>query len=257
MNDHPRPDRPTLTALLPVMVLAVGLHGCAKDDDPAPDPGPPAPAATVTLRLEHHVDGVPLLFDTVLYANEAGHAYAVSHLEYYISGIKLLTADTGDVGPAIPGAFLINAEQGTTFDLGALAPGGYTGVELRLGLTPDLNITGALPNTIANVNMAWPDGMGGGYHFMKFEGHFLNGATPTGYAMHLGRNENLPTCIATADLQLDGSAQTLVLRFNLNEVFRTPHTYDLVSGSYSMGSMMLMGLLRDNCADAFTATLEP
>ncbi len=245
------------SALLPALLLTVVLPGCSKEDDSLPDPPSPTPGTGITLRLEHHADGVPLQFDTVLYTTASGHSYSVSHLEYYISGIRLLTADTGDVEPMIPGPFLINARHEASFDLGALPPGDHTGVELRLGLTPDLNLTGALPNTIENVNMAWPDGMGGGYHFMKFEGHFMNAGTPNGYAIHLGRNEILPTCLAPDDLHLNGSAQTLLLRFNLNEVFRSPHTYDLVSGSYSMGDMVLMGLLRDNCADAFTAAMEP
>lgn len=252
----PHPRLPEIVLLL-ALPLLVALSGCAKEDEDPPGTADPVQPATITLRLEHHADGVPLLFDTVLYATAAGHTYSVSRLEYYITAIELLTADSTDVEPVVAGPFLVNARNTTTFDLGPLPPGNYTGVRLRLGLTPDLNLTGALPNTLENVNMAWPDGMGGGYHFIKFEGHFLNGGVPTGYAIHLGRNENLPTCHAQGGLLLDGSARTLVARFNMNEVFRTPHTYDLSTGSYSMGSMMLMGLLRDNCADVFTVAIEP
>ncbi len=252
---HPHTHR---TAILIILPLMAGLLSCAKEenDPPANPPTPVAPAAT-TLRVEHYIDDAPLLYDTVLYVTEAGHAYSVSRLEYYISGIRLMTEDCCDEDPVVPGPFYINALNNTAFDLGALPPGNYTGAELLLGLAPDMNITGALPNTLENVNMAWPTPMGGGYHFMKFEGHFLNAGTPTGYAMHLGRNENLPTCLAVGAFQLDNTARTLVLRFNLNEVFRAPHTYDLSTGSYSMGSMMLMSLLRDNCIDAFTIALQP
>lgn len=249
------PHHPSILIALP---LLAGLIGCAKEetDPPSTPPTPVAPAVT-TLRLEHHIDAVPLLYDTVLYTTEAGHAYSVSRLEYYISGIRLMTEDCCDEDPVIPGPFYINALNNVTFDLGALPPGDYTGAELLLGLAPDMNITGALPNTLENVNMAWPTPMGGGYHFMKFEGHFLNAGTPTGYAMHLGHNENLPTCTVAGAFQLDDTARSLIMRFNLNEVFRAPHTYDLATGSYSMGSMMLMGLLRDNCTDAFTITRLP
>ncbi|MBK7240973.1 MAG: hypothetical protein IPI00_12535 [Flavobacteriales bacterium] len=47
------------------------------------------------------------------------------------------------------------------------------------------------------------------------------------------------------------------LRFNLNELFRTPHDYDLLNGNYSMGSMMLMTQLKENAADAFTLNTYP
>jgi hypothetical protein len=241
--------------LLPALTA---LFACSKEGSDPPSASPtPAPPTTITLRMEHHMDGVPLLYDTMLYYTEAGHAYSVSRLEYYISGIRLLTDDCCDIEPVITGPFYINALNYANFDLGNLPAGNYTGAELHLGLTPELNITGALPNTLENVNMAWPTPMGGGYHFMKFEGHFLNAGTPTGYAIHLGRNENLPTCLALGAFQLDENTHTLVLRFDLNEVFRTPNTYDLSTGSYSMGSMTLMGLLRDNCTDAFAITLQP
>ena len=49
----------------------------------------------------------------------------------------------------------------------------------------------------------------------------------------------------------------MALRFNLNELFRTPHDYDLVNGNYSMGSMMLMTQLKENAADAFTLEYRP
>lgn len=247
-------------ARLPLLFLGTVLllAACKKEDPAPPAPPPPAPTASnTTLRIDHHIDGAALAYDLVQYTNEAGHAYSVTRLEYYISDIRLVTADCCDEETVIAGPFYINGTATNQFDLGTLPTGTYTGVEFVLGLTPTMNQTGALPTTMENVNMAWPVPMGGGYHFMKFEGHFLNNGTPTGYAMHLGRNENLPTCAASKDFTLDGTASTLALDFNLNEVFRDPHTYDLPTGSHSMGSMMLMGLLRDNCANAFTMDLQP
>ena len=36
--------------------------------------------------------------------------------------------------------------------------------------------------------MAWPDVMGGGYHFLKLEGHYKKDSLLAGYAMHIGQN---------------------------------------------------------------------
>lgn len=243
---------------LALLLLGTSLLTGCKKEDPAPTPPTPAPASTNTILLiEHHIDESPLGYNTIQYTNAAGHGYSVTRLEYYISGIKLIRADCCDADPVIPGPFYINGTASNSFDVGTLPVGTYTGIEFYLGLLPDLNQTGALPTTLENVNMAWPVPMGGGYHFMKFEGHFLHNGTPTGYAMHLGRNENLPLVYSAYDFSLGGNAGTLALRFNLNEVFRDPHTYDLPNGSQSMGSMVLMGLLRDNCTNAFTVELRP
>ncbi len=240
------------STLLIVASTALAFVACRKDQE-SETPVPSQPAPTERLIIQHHVDGAPLEWDAITFTNEAGHAYSVTRLEYYISQVTLLGATCcGTPDHVIPGPFLINAATPATIDLGLLPAGEYRGATVLLGLPPDLNQTGALPNTAENVAMAWPDQMGGGYHFMKLEGHFLNGATPTGYAMHLGRNENLVVCDLPQSFALDGQGGTFTLRFNINEVFRTPNTYDLPSGNYSMGSMALMALLRDNCIDAFT-----
>lgn len=250
----------TITSLsLPLITgsFALALISCRKDDVGTVEPTAPTPPLTNTiLNVEHHVDGVALVFDSIGYTNAAGHEYSVTRLEYYLSALTLIGGG-GTPDHTITGPWYVNGTTDDHFDLGTLPTGTYTGVSVLLGLPPSLNQTAALPNTLENVNMAWPDMMGGGYHFMKFEGHFVHDGQTSGYAMHLGRDANLPTCTMAHAFTLDGSAGTFVLSFNLNEVFRTPHTYDLSTGNQSMGSMALMGLLRDNCADAFTIIHEP
>ena len=231
------------------------ISGCKKDD-PAPDPTP-TPTPTIGHRMEfvHHVDGDPLIFDSLLYVNEAGHQFSISRLQYYISEIVLYgTGNTDD--HSIAGPFYIDGRNASSLDLPAIPLGTYGGASLLLGLPPEMNVTNSLPNTIENIEMAWPEPMGGGYHFMKFEGHFINAGTPAGFAMHLGKNTNLPQCDVPGAFSISSGSSKLIFRFNLNEVFRSPHTYDLSAGNYSMGSAALMALLRDNCTDAFTLQVE-
>lgn len=241
--------------LIPSAIALLLVTSCKKEEPTAP-PSVTGPTPTVnTLAVEHHVDGVPLTYDSIRYTTAMGHAYSVTRLEYYLSEITLLgTNGTADL--ILPGPFYINGSAASTFDLGDLPSGEFSGAIALLGLPPALNVTNALPNTSANINMAWPVPMGGGYHFMKFEGHFLNNGISTGYAMHLGRNENLPHCSMNDPFTVERGG-TISLRFNLNQVFREPHTYDLSTGNYSMGSMMLMGQLRDNCTNAFDISCRP
>lgn len=202
------------------------------------------------------VDGIPLLLDSMMYINEAGESFGVSLVEYYLSELVLM--GTGDTpNDTIHGPWYIDAASTTGFHIGHLTPGTYSGASLLLGLPPSLNISGALPNTLENINMAWPDPMGGGYHFMKFEGHFISGGDINGFAMHIGGNAFLPVCTAEQDFTITGSSGTLQLTFNLNEVFRGPHAYSLADGNYSMGDPVLMGMLKENIADAFTIQFLP
>ena len=240
------------TLLLFMMVLLIA--GCRKEHDPPqPDPTPATPSPVHTLRMDHHVDGQPLIFDSLMYMNDAGHAYSITRLEYYISDLHLIGASSHSVD----GPYYVNARNGTTVELSALPIGVHDSASLLLGLPPGLNTTGGLPVTMENNAMAWPEPMGGGYHFIKLEGHFMNGNNSSGYAMHIGMDEFLAHCVMPDPIDIDAPPGELVLRFNINEIFRTPHNYDLSTGNYSMGSMMLMGQLRDNLTDAFTLTYEP
>lgn len=235
-----------------VLAMFVAASACRKEgDDP---PGPTPPVAHGILRVEHHVDGAALQMDTLLYVNEAGNQYDVSRLDYYLNEIRLLGTN-GTPDHTIPGPFLVMRDD--EFALDQWPAGDYSGMSLLLGLSASINVTGGLPNTVENLNMAWPDVMGGGYHFMKFEGHFLSGGVPDGYAVHLGTNACLPVCGYVAPFTLGADPGSLVLRFDLNEVFRTPHTYDLDSGYYTMGDSVLMLRIAENCADAFTLHVEP
>jgi len=242
-----------ISSVLTVLIIA-GMLSCKKDtDDP---PLVPPVASAPGLVVEHHVDGSAVELDAMNYITENGITYSISRVNYFISTIVLLGAN-GTANDTIEGPHYVGDPGTTRSAIGQLRAGEYSGAELLLGLSADLNVTGGLPSTIENVNMAWPDPMGGGYHFLKFEGHFSNGTSASGFAMHVGNNAYLPHVVITQPFTITSGSGDLVLRFNLNELFRTPHTYDLANGNYSMGNATLMGQLRDNAANAFTIEYRP
>lgn len=249
---------PMLVSLRSVIVLmavsVVCFSSCRKEEEEPPATTPVTPR--LTLSVEHHVDGMPVLFDSLAYINEAGHAFSISRIEHYISEVVLLGIN-GTPNDTLHGPFLVNAGSTERFDLGHSHAGEYAGATLLLGLPASLNVTGGLPNTVDNLNMAWPGPMGGGYHFLKFEGHFMNGTDLDGFAMHLGTNACLPVAGIAQPFTLDGASGTITLRYNMNEMFRTPHTYDLAAGNYSMGNAALMTQIAENAADAFTIAYAP
>lgn len=246
-------SRSLSSSLATLLVLASFLAACDKEEDEDVRMVVPL-AQSMTLGLEHHMDGVDLARDTLLYYTLTGHNYSVSRFEYYVSEIVLQGA-SGTPNDTIHGPYY--ADGNRSFQLGTMAAGTYSGATLLLGLPPTINVTAGLPNTLENVNMAWPDPMGGGYHFIKFEGHFMDTGILIGFAMHVGNNAYLPRAELGQPFVLDGKSGTLVIRFNLNELFRTPHSYDLAAGNYSMGNAALMGQLRDNAVDAFTIEYRP
>lgn len=228
-------------------LLVLNFSSCKKDVF-VPENG------TLTLNVEYRVEDKLVQFDTLLYTNQAGNKYSLNHLEYYISNIVLYKEDGSSFKST--DVFYINAKRTSTnkLTLNNIPPGTYTSVSLLIGLDSNQNKTNALPNTVDNVNMAWPVAMGGGYHFMKMEGYFLDkdGISQNGYAMHLGKNPHLVKVDILKSLSIASGEQFKTLSMEINQWYKEPAVYDFeTDGNYSMGSSVAMLKLANNGKDVF------
>lgn len=228
--------------------IALFFSSCKDDEGTPPQRNP-----DVTFDISYAAGNQPLLMDTVKYFNQAGNNYSVNHLEYYLSAFSFL--DDKDVWWTIDGEFYVNGRDlvDNCIELYGLPRGNYRKVKFLIGLPPARNKSGALPPLPENLNMFWPDMMGGGYHFLKLEGYFKDSAgQKRGYAMHIGRTENAAQVEIPCNFNHTGN-DVLKLLMDVNEWFGNPHTYDFnVQGNYSMGVDSLMGKLKQNGADVFT-----
>lgn len=207
----------------------------------------------LNLAVNHKVDGQALQYNMYNYTNAAGNNYEVTALRYYLSNFVFRNSD--GTMYTDPGIYYIDANDAstTTLHIPELPYGSYTGVSFNVGLSAAQNITGGLPNINVNNNMEWPDVMGGGYHFMKFEGHFTNNSGQAdGFAIHLGTNVALVTIDLDQLFDAKEENNTLNLSMNLNQWFANPTTLDLDSLSYTMGNASGMSLVAINGSDVFT-----
>jgi hypothetical protein len=223
-------------------ILFLCFHwSCKKDKDPEQKD-----YANLQVRLEYLVNGAPLVFDSLMYTNAAGELYSVSKLEYFLSRITLhgdgTEIELGNIDYLNAADNLFNLTENKRVPYGH-----YSGLSLLIGLDSQHNLTDALPHTIENENMAWPVPMGGGYHFMKFEGRFGNLGQSSGFAVHLGRNINLVKIEIPANFDITSKQHEMVLIMDLNEWFANPWIYSLINdGSYTMHSAALMKKISEN-----------
>lgn len=236
---------------LSLVVLAIGLllvSGCKRDEDEEPAPTD----TSFNVRLEFHMDGVPLEFDTMKYQTAAGYPYSVDRLQFYLSEFEFERSDGSSVSSDEWVYVDVADGKGIQFKLEDIPQGTYNSVHMHVGLDSLLNITGALPNTLENMNMAWPTMMGGGYHFMKFEGYYTSNDTAYGFAMHMGKNQHLVHVLLNKNMAINSASDTLKLKMNLNEWFKNPHIYDFnIDGSGSMYNDAAMLKLKENGSDVF------
>jgi hypothetical protein len=235
-----------------LMAVMVSVSACKKDEEDEMILEPTVP--TVWVDLSHEVSGAEMLFNERVYETPAGNPYEVRHLEYYISDFKLLN-QAGKWISVQSEPYLINPEKGRTRTLMAQVPvGQYKGISCMIGLPESKNVTGYLPNTLENVNMAWPDPIGGGYHFMKFEGNYLaENLKWTGFTVHLGTDPDhllemqSVNVITGIQFSISESAHQIELTMDMNEWFDTPHLYDFnIQGNYTMAIDSLMKVISEN-----------
>lgn len=234
------------TSLFVLLTTLMGNMGCNTDSE--------TENGILSISVSHHVDGNAMAFDTLQYLNASDNLYSVTRLQYYLDGITFI-GTSGNDDHLLTDAILVDGRLPLDFNVGGVPVGEYSGIVLTIGIVPDRNCTGCLPPTVPNVLMAWPDPMGGGYHFMKFEGHFrANGGTGAqhGFAIHLGDNGAQGQCTLMQPFIVTEVGGTVHLSFNLNEVFHGPNLYDMDTLTYTMGNMPAMQLVAANLANAFT-----
>lgn len=221
------------------------LSGCKEDK----------PTYHLTLTPHYHVDGEELVLDTIIYQNAAGNPYSVNRLRYYLSDFRCIKANGTEIR-IDDGAYFMDARVGSTIQLNEVPPGSYEQFSFTFGIPTAQNIYGNLPNDADNVGMVWPEQMGGGYHFMKFEGYFNSSSGINGFAIHVGNNAcaAIITISTPFEITEDGN---MTLGLNLNEILTGPNTFDMDSSNYTMGIMPAMLKISENMHNVFTIEKAP
>lgn len=231
-------------AVLAICILA-GTAGCKKDPEDV-QPG------QLTLRISHTLGGQPLIYDSIMYRNESGELYSISRLYYYISNIRFYRQ--GQAVFSADSVWYIDAQKPPHERIFLWTDAfRYDSVSYYIGIPPAYNQHGLLEATYENIAMEWPEPMGGGYHFLKLEGHWKEDAGTPGFTVHLGTDAYLVKGGFRTSGEVNASAGTsLTLEMDIQEWFKNPYTYSFErDGSYTMGIGELMRKLSENGRDVF------
>ncbi|MFA4851595.1 MAG: MbnP family protein [Bacteroidales bacterium] len=256
--------------------LCIGLIFISCKKKP-PEETPPAEAGHITFKFTHVVDGQPLQKDSMMYVNTAGNPYEVSQLMYFISDVRLhksdgtikLIEDSIDINYVdidIPSTLTWNVYD----DIPA---GTYDSITFVFGITAEKNKSYMFVN-YPEVNMMWPDPLGGGYHYMMLNGKWLDTLNNIeNFNFHLGIGQlyksNATNCVDSIyafvqnffNVKLPNSSFTLEkntikdieIIMNIDSWFKTPHDFDF---NYWGGNIMqiqpAMQMAKENGVDVFT-----
>lgn len=236
-----------------------------------------ATSGHISFSFTHLVDGLALQKDNMKYVNAAGNPYEINQVMYFISdvtlhksdGTKKLISDWKDIHYVD-----IDIPETLRWDVYDDIPAGaYDSVSFVFGITGEKNKSFMFVNP-PEVNMMWPDVLGGGYHYMMINGSWKDNANVIkSFAFHLGIGQLYKSNVIEVDsiyafvqnyfnVKLPNSAFTveanktrqIEIIMNIDSWFKTPHVYDHnFWGGAIMQNQAAMQMVKKNGFDVFEA----
>ena len=223
------------------------------------------PSGHIKLNFSFVVDNDSLRLDTCMYRNAAGNLYEVNDVQFFISHVRL-ESSSGEMVE-------IADNQGIHYTdiriLGTLSwsiadelpAEEYKSITFVFGLEGEQNSTGFFPNPPEN-NMSWPDVLGGGYHYMKINGRWIDGSgVRQPFNLHSGKiatdsgfaDNTFTVTLPLSQFAVDkNSSADLTLQMNVNAWFSNPYLFDFnVFGGSIMQNREAQEVLRANGRDVF------
>ncbi len=256
-----------------VLVLVTLLPGCRdKEEKPA--------SAALKLKFHHTVNGENLILNSMIYSNTAGNDYEVTEIMYFISDIKLYLHDGRVIEPATWDDIHyidLNMPESLEWTVGNDIPAGsYDSLTFTFGISAEKNKSFLFVNP-PEVNMAWPEMLGGGYHYLMINGWWKNTQeTRLPFNFHLGigqiyannsgnvsditgfiQNAFTVKPSVTPFILESGKTKTADLTMNVDSWFDTPVVFDFnYYGGAIMQNQEAMHVGCLNGANAFNLTWE-
>lgn len=233
------------------------------------------PTGHISFNFTHLVDGLPLEKDNMKYVNAAGNPYEINQVMYFISDVTLHKSDgTTKLISDWTDIHYVDIDMPETLKWDVyddIQTGAYDSVSFVFGITEEKNKSFMFVNP-PEVNMMWPDFLGGGYHYMMINGSWKDESNVIkSFAFHLGIGQLYKSNVINVDsiyafvqnyfsVKLPYSAFTIEenktrqieIIMNIDSWFKTPHIYDHnYWGGAIMQNQPAMQMAKENGYDVF------
>ncbi len=223
-----------LRSIFILMLLA--LYSCESNDTIV------TPNGRIALTFTHSWDGTAVTsadFNTIKFTNENGEQLSIERLRYLISKVTLTTFNNEKL--VLNGYNLVDVTNGTnlSFMPTTFIPiGNYSNVSFTFGFDNDDNYLESGYADLNSANFNVPAMLGGGYHYMQFDGKFINSSNAEqGFNYHAIRAVSNPGPNPTFpqntffEVNLGpvtfSSGTILNIEMNIAEWFKNPNKWDL------------------------------
>ena len=187
---------------------------------------------TVTLNFTHHWNGLkitPQDFNELKFTNENGELLSIERLRYLVSNISLINGKNYHL-------IDLGENTGTSITIPELTDESYA-LSFRFGFSDEDNTDGTYQD-LNSASFNVPGMLGGGYHFMQFDGKYIdNNNEASGFNYHTIKavDRTDPDNLKFEDTSFEVNLGTIVvtnnteieIKMNLAEWFKNPDTWNL------------------------------
>lgn len=216
------------------LIFLLSIISCSEDNDDN------VSQVNTTFNFSHNWDGIQVTnsdFNSIKFTNANGEQLSIERLRYLVSKITFTTNNYEKL--VLNGYNLVDVtnNQNLSFTSSTLIPiGSYSDVTFTFGFNNEDN-----SGNYEDLNSAsWfvPAMLGGGYHYMQFDGKFLNTSDEEqGFNYHAiraadnpGDNPTFPQDtffnVSLGEVLISNNA-TFNIEMNIAEWFKNPNTWNL------------------------------
>ena len=222
--------------------------------------------ANVSVKFTHNWDGTNITsadFNTIKFTNANGEELSIERLRYLVSNIKLTNTSNQEFVLKSHNLVNIGENTGETFTSENLITTGTYRLSFTFGFSDADNRDGEYQD-LNSVNFNVPGMLGGGYHFMQFDGKYLDtNQNPANFNYHTIRavNRNDPNNIIHQDtsfvvdlgeVTINNTAE-IEIKATISEWFKNPNTWNLnILNTVLMPNFDAQILMHQNGKSVFT-----
>jgi hypothetical protein len=211
------------------------LISCNSSDD-----SESTPEVSTTFKFTHNWDGALIRdynFGPIQYVNAHGESIGFERFRYVISDIVFTKTNGEEIELDIYNLVDLTNEVNMEYTPDTQIPiGNYTNVSFTFGLDNEDNAENYTDLNSASFNV--PEMMGGGYHYMQFDGKFINSNNEEqGFNYHairavdnVGPNPTFPQdtffTVNLGAINISNDVE-IEVKMNIAEWFKNPNLWDL------------------------------
>jgi len=264
-------------AILLLIVISSQISSCKKDNDS----DPAKTSGKIIFSIEHKVGGQFLKENELIYINAAENEYLITEVKYFISDITFYHSyGSRKVIGEWKDIYYVDeniTETKTIRFYDDIPTGIYDSITFIFGISEEKNKSFMFVNP-PEVNMFWPEVLGGGYHYMMINGKWKDTADVIQpFNFHLGIGQLYYGSTYDVDsiyafvqnyftVHLPGSAFTMNdqdtiefrLSMNVEKWFENPHIFDFnYWGGAIMQNQQAMQTAKENGWNVFSISRLP